>query len=231
MSYALLLLAVFNFALLIWAVRACRRDPANLALMLQTVLLALLWFDAGTVAVGRWLGDGEPLLTMSRIRYTWFFLTMPLLLIASAALARQAGFAVARPRFVLPLLAAVAVLFMVRDVPMAWTADYHTACFADTLRHVFKVAAGEACRPEDAGLGGGGFSPAIPLVFASVTLVGLALWLRRGWPWLGAAALLFMATTLVPASIVGPFLTYPADTLMTAAFLVTARKFPPRAGA
>jgi hypothetical protein len=229
-SYALGGLALINIGLLIWAIRACLRDRHNLALILQTVLLCLLWLDVGTVALGQWLGDGELLRSLSRLRYTWFFLTMPLLLIASAALADQAGFAIARFPFLMPVLVLIAAIFIVRDVPMAWGANYHTACFADTLRHVFKVPLGQACVAGEEGLGGGGFSPAIPLVFAAVTAIGLALMLRRRWPWLGLAALLFMATTVMPTDIFGPFLTYPADTLMTAAFLFSARRFSPAVG-
>jgi hypothetical protein len=49
-----------------------------------------------------------------------------------------------------------------------------------------------------------------------------------GAPWLAVSAIMFMGSTAIPASIVGLFLTYPLDTLMTAAFVVTAMKFSPR---
>ena len=227
MSYGLLALAFVDFALLVWAVRECLRAPNNTAMILQTVLLALLWFDAGTVAIGGALGAGPLLETMSRIRYTWFYLTMPLLLVGAPVLARQAGFALMQSRWPAVVLAIVGLVFALRDAPMAWTADYHTACFGETVRYVFKVPVGQACIAGEEGIGGGGFTPSIPLVFLAVTSIGLALMIRRRWPWLGLAALLFMATTAIPPQIAGPYLTYPADTLMTAAFLFAARRFPP----
>ena len=229
MAIALLLLAAVDFGLLIWAVRASTRDPRNTPLVLQTVLLGLLWFDAATVATGGWIGAGPVLENMSRIRYTWFYLTMPLLLPASATLLRQSGFAFARGRWLLAVSVGLAVVFVLRDAPMAWTATYRTACFDDTVRYVFKVPIGQACAEGQEGLGGGGFSPAIPLIFLAVGLTGLFLWLRHGWPWLGLAVLGFIGITAMPASFAGPYLTYPADTLMTAAFVFAALRFPPKA--
>lgn len=228
MSWALLALAAVDVGLLIWAGRHYVRQPGNLALGIQTILLLLLWFDVGTVAVGGWLGAGPLLEGMSRVRYAWFYLTMPLLLIGAVALARQAGFAWAARRWPLIAAIALAIVFIALDVPRALTADYQTACFADTLRYVSKVPAGQACAPGEEGLGRGAFSPAIPLVFLAVAAIGVALWWRRRWPWLGAAALAFLASSLIPPRLIGPFLTYPLDTLMTAAFAAAALRFPPR---
>jgi hypothetical protein len=226
----LLILAVIDAALLIWSIKTWLGQRPNNALLLQVILLLLLWFDAMTVGLGSWLGDGPVLLMMSQIRYTWFYLTMPLLLIAVSALARQANFAWAKPKWVIGLICIVAVFFIVREVPTALNAEYHTACFADTLRHVFRVPVGQACVAGQEGLGAVAFSPAIPIIFLSVTLMGVLLWVRRGWPWLGVSAILFMASTAIPTSIVGPFLTYPLDTLMTAAFVFTAVRFRPAPG-
>ena len=229
-SVLLLALAVIDAALLVWSARACLKDRKNSALLLQVILLLLLWFDVMTVAIGGWLGDGALLQLMSRIRYTWFYLTMPLLLIAVGALARQADFAWAKPKWVIGLICVIASAFIVSDVPRMLTAEFQVACYADTLRHVGRVAIGEACRGGVEGAGGWFTSFSIPIVFLSVTLMGVLLWVRRGWPWLAISALLFMASTAIPAALIGPFLTYPLDTLMTAAFVFTALKFKPRTG-
>ncbi len=229
-SVLLLALAVIDAALLVWSARAWLKVRKNSALLLQVILLLLLWFDVMTVAIGGWLGDGALLQLMSRIRYTWFYLTMPLLLIAVGALARQADFAWAKPKWVIGLICVIASAFIVSDVPRMLTAEFQVACYADTLRHVGRVAIGEACRGGVEGAGGWFTSLSIPIVFLSVTLMGVLLWVRRGWPWLAISALLFMASTAIPAALVGPFLTYPLDTLMTAAFVFTALKFKPRTG-
>jgi len=229
-SVLLLALAVIDAALLVWSARAWLKDRKNSALLLQVILLLLLWFDVMTVAIGGWLGDGALLQLMSRIRYTWFYLTMPLLLIAVGALARQADFAWAKPKWVIGLICVIASAFIVSDVPRILTAEFQVACYADTLRHVGRVAIGEACRGGVEGAGGWFTSFSIPIVFLSVTLMGVLLWVRRGWPWLAISALLFMASTAIPAALIGPFLTYPLDTLMTAAFVFTALKFKPRTG-
>ncbi len=226
-SILLLILTFVDIALLVWAWRAYMHDRANIALLTQAILLLLLWFDVLTVAIGNWMGAGPTLEIMSRIRFTWFYLTMPLLLIGVVALARQARFVWAQRKWWLIAACVLAVVFVALEVPRAITADYHTACFADTLRYVNKVPVGQACVPGEEGLGGGSFSPAIPLIFLCVSMMGILLWVARGWPWLGLSAFLFMASTAVPPSIVGPFLTYPLDTLMTAAFVWTTVRFRP----
>ncbi len=224
----LLLLTVVDIALLVWAWRAWTSDRTNTALLTQAVLLLLLWFDVLTVALGRWIGPGDTLELMSRIRFTWFYLTMPLLLIGAVALARQADFKWAQHKALMIIAIIIAVVFIALEVPRALTADYYTACFADTLRYVNKVPLGQACNVGEEGLGGGSFSPAIPLIFLTVSMMGILLWVRRGWPWLAVSALLFLAGTMVPSSIVGPFLTYPLDTLMTGAFVWAAARFSPQ---
>ncbi len=228
-SVALVLWALVDAALLVWSAGAWLRDRKNNALLLQVILLLLLWFDVLTVAVGGWLGDGPLLQTMSRIRYTWFYLTMPLLLIAVGALARQANFAWAKPKWVIGLICIVATGFIVTDTPRILVAEFQVACYGDTLRHVGRVAVGEACPGGVEGAGGWFKSLSIPVTFLSVTLMGLLLWIRRGWPWLGLSALAFMGATAIPTAIITPFLTYPLDSLMTAAFVVTAIKFAPAA--
>jgi hypothetical protein len=227
-SIALLGLVIIDMALLAYAAKMWLQNRSNNALLMQTVLLLLLWFDVLTVAIGGWMGDTELLRTMSRIRYVWFYLTMPLLLIAVGALARQANFAWAQPKWVMGLICVVAVALLIREVPPALMVEYQTACFADTLRHVYRVPVGQACVPGQEGMGTSGSPLAIMIIFPAVTLMGILLWVRRKWPWLGVSALAFMGGTAIPASIVGPFMTYPLDTLMTAAFVFAALKFPPK---
>ena len=231
MSYALLLLALIDVWLLVWAARHVAAQPRNLALVTQATALVLLWFDCFTVAAGGWIGAGPLLETMSRVRFVWFYFTMPLLFIGSIALLAQAGFRWAQPRWLVIVATVAAVVFIAIEVPRAWTADYHTACFGETLRYIGKVPVGQACMAGEDGLGEAAFTPVIPLVFLAVMLTGLLLWIRRGWAWLGVSALAFLGATLIPTSIVGPFLTYPLDTLMTAAFVLAALHFPPAARA
>ncbi len=227
-SIALLGMVIIDIVLLGYAARMWLQQRPNNALLLQTVLLLLLWFDVLTVAVGGWIGDTPLLQTMSRIRYVWFYLTMPLLLIAVGALARQANFAWAKPKWVIGLICIVATGFIVTDVPRMLNAEFQVACYGDTLRHVARVTVGQACPGGVEGAGGWFTSFSIPIVFLSVTLVGVLLWVRRGWPWLGVSALAFMGATAIPTAITTPFLTYPLDTLMTAAFVFAAIKFNAR---
>jgi len=50
-SVGYLLIAVVDFALLVWAIKLCRQFPTP-SVILATVPLLLLWFDNVTVGLG-----------------------------------------------------------------------------------------------------------------------------------------------------------------------------------
>ena len=64
LSTAFLLVAVIDFALLIWALKLCNqyRTPA---LILATLPITLMWFDNLTIGLGNMIGEGNLLIGMN----------------------------------------------------------------------------------------------------------------------------------------------------------------------
>ena len=108
MSYAIALLALAEITLLVWAARRWVLEPANTALLLMLFILFPVCLDSTTIASGRWIGFGEMLETLNRVRFAWFVFCMPLMWAVCAAILRDAGFAWARPGWLVPALVVAA---------------------------------------------------------------------------------------------------------------------------
>ena len=228
MSYFMVVLAFALLALFVWAFRSWLRQRNNIALLLITIMLSLQWADALIFGLGRWIGEGELLELLSRLRTTWFFLTSPLLLILCVLVLRNARFAWLQSNLLLAGIVLVSVIYMVMDAVAVFSADFYPACAADTLRYVMKVPTDQICPDDEMLAADGYFSLMLIASTAAVLITGLVLWVWRGWYWLGAASILFFGGfVLMPTDIVGPFLQFPLDGLMTAAIVLTTMRFSP----
>ena len=225
----MLLIAFLELLLFVWAFRCWLKTRENFALLIVTIMLSLQWVDALIFGAGHWIGQGDFLEGLNRLRTTWFFLTSPFLLLASILMLKNARFAWLQSNILLGAVFAVSLVYMVMDGYAVWVADYYPACAADTLRYVMKVAPEQVCPGDELVAVTGYFSPMLIASTAAIVLAGLALWMWRGWPWLGIASLLFIAGfVLMPTDIVGPFLSFPLDGLMAATIVLTTIKFPPQ---
>ena len=228
MSYLMLLLALALLALFVWAFSNWQKQRGNIALLLITIMLSLQWVDSLIFGLGRWIGEGDLLELLSRLRTAWFFVTSPLLLLLSFFVLRNAEFAWLRSNILLAGLVAISVAYMVIDGAAVLVADFYPVCAADTLRYVMKVPPDQICPGDEAVAVDGYFSPMLIASTAAVLLTGIILWIWRGWPWLGAASILFFGGfVLMPTDVVGPFLQFPLDGLMTAAIVLTTIQFSP----
>jgi hypothetical protein len=230
MNYFMLTIAILELALFAWAFRCWLKNRENIALLMVTIMLSLQWADAFIVATGSWIGQGDLLEGLNRLRTTWFFLTSPLLLIASLLVLRNARFAWLQSNVLLGGVLLASVVYMGVDGYAAWNASYYPACAADTLRYVMKVAPEQVCPGHELVAVDGYFSPMLIASTAAVVVAGAMLWIRRSWPWLGAVSLLFIAGfVLMPTDVVGPFLSFPLDGLMAATIVLTTIRFAPPA--
>ena len=74
--------------------------------------LAIAEFGLLIWATRKWLGFGEPLETLNRVRYAWFVFCMPLMWVICAATLANAGFGWAQHRWVVPVLLVVTALIL-----------------------------------------------------------------------------------------------------------------------
>lgn len=161
------------FAVLALAVLGVGAAAARLRAWLVVVVTAALVYDNAVIALGRALGEGEPLRALNTGRFAAHALLTPLLVLVAALLVR-AGRALLAGAAV--LAAVLVVLGVYADVVRLRLAPER---YADTLRYVNDAAAG----------------PPVPAVVAILVLiaVGVVLWRRDGWPWLSAGAVAMFA--------------------------------------
>lgn len=225
-SSVMFLLAVADTILLVWTVRRWREFRHPVLGVLAFLILALP-YDTALVGAGRWIGPGNPLELLSGPRFMLFALSVPLILIINAALARLAGFRWAQPRWFIGGVCLVAAAFLTLSwKEILFFPDLYPACWADTLRYVPSVLPGQVCAEGQPGVG---MPVALPLAavlaLPSMVLLGAALWRWRRWPWLFAGTLAGLILLGLPPSRVGPIPGFFGDALNMLALVATAVHF------
>ena len=234
-SAVMLLLAVADTVLLAWTVSRWREFRHPLLGLLAFLILALP-YDTALVGAGRWIGPGDTLELLSGPRFMLFALSVPLILVINASLAKLAGFRWAQPRWFIGAVCLLAIGFLA----LSWREivtfpELHPACWADTLRYVPSVLATQACTADQAGIGVPVALPAAAvLALPTMVLLGAALWWWRRWPWLFVGSLAGLIFLGLPTAQVGPVPGFFGDALNMVALVATAVHFlrqPPVPGA
>ncbi|MCC5795083.1 MAG: hypothetical protein JJT85_10185 [Chromatiales bacterium] len=213
-SAVILLLALANAAVLALVFREWWRQRSTLLLILQLALAGLV-LDTAVVGSGALLGPGEPLATLSVLRFFWLYMSMPLLLIVFASMARSAGL----PGFSRDWLHGAFCLAAVGGLVWALTlssrlARIYPACWQDSFRYVLSVRPDQVCFPGQEGVGLGAPFPWFAVIaFLLFLLLGLALWWRQRWPWLALGIVAGIGISQVPAAVAGPLAGYAGEAL------------------
>lgn len=225
-SALMLLLAIADTVLLVWTLRRWREFRHPVLGLLAFLILALP-YDTALVGAGRWLGQGGLLEVLSGPRFMLFALSVPLILIINASLAKLAGFRWAQPRWFVGAVCLLATGFLL----LSWRQilffpDLYPACWADTLRYVPSVTPTQVCSPGQVSAGSPGPLPlAALLALPSMVALGAVLWWRRRWPWLFAGTLAGLTFLGLPPSAVGPIPGFFGDALNMLALVATAVHF------
>jgi len=229
-STGYLIIAAVDVAVLLWALQLWKKYPST-ALYLATIPLFLMWFDNLTVGLGRSLGEGQPLLAMNTVRFLAHYICLPMTFIAIGSMARQAGFAWARPKFVMAAFCLVAVYFIVHDLWLFSGATFYPSCFADTLRYTTHISEFTACSP-DADIGAGRRIGPLPAMTLSASLIvfGLYLWVKIGWKWLFLGSLGATAFFAVPYAGTGGIVGNVGEPVISIVILTTAVSITKRFG-
>jgi hypothetical protein len=225
-SSLMLVLSVADTVLLVWTLREWqhRRQPV---LGLLAFLILALPYDTALVGAGRFIGTGDLLETLSGPRFMLFALSVPLILIVLASLARLAGFAWAQPRWFVGgvcLLATAFIAYSWREI--LFFPELQPACWADTLRYVPSTLPSQICpgiAPSPAVTGALPLSALLAL--PGMVILGAALWWKRQWPWLFVYALAGIVLLGLPPARVGPIPGFVGDALNLVGLVLAARRF------
>lgn len=212
MISVLYLVAALAHALL-WAaglriwLRAGR--PAGLGMVLLPS--ALLWYENLRTGLGRWIGPGDVLYALSVPALAWHWTVLPLFVLAGLAIAREAGLVIGRSAAGVAATSVLVTGLFAIDLP--WAAgvllgpvgplpevELRLGCIGDAVRYTATLSEAYLCTPGEA-VHRVGPGPLVAIVMvAYLLLVGVWLWLRRGWPWLAVpAAVMFAAAGVGPA--------------------------------
>lgn len=229
-SFGYLIIAVIDFAVLIWALKLCRRYPSN-ALFLATVPLFLLWFDNLIIGFGSTIGEGSLLKGLNAVRFIGHYVCLPITFIAVGAMAREAGFNWARPKVVMAAFCLLATYFIAHDLWLFAGATFYPSCFADTLRYTTHISEYTACTA-DAVIGSGVRIPPIPAITLSNMLFvfGIILWIKIDWKWLTIGTAVALAFFAVPYSSTGGIVGNVGEPIISIAIIATAAHISRRFG-
>ena len=230
-SLLMLPLVIANTLLVIWLARSWYRNRDWLLLVILLLMIALP-YDTGIVMLGSTIGEGDLLRGLSAPRLNWFYLTAPLLLVIAGGIARRADFAWAQPNWVMGVLCALTIGFVVYDASRIFQVPtVYPACFEDVLRYVSSVKPEQACTPGQAGIDVGGRVPWAGLAGMLVLLVvGVQLWWQRGWPWLAVGSVAGAIVLSLTSTPIGPLNTFYGDFLSVGSFVWTAIHFSEKRG-
>jgi hypothetical protein len=221
LSAAFLLVAVIDFALLIWALKLCNqyRTPA---LILATLPITLMWFDNLTIGLGSVIGEGNLLIGMNYVRFYSHFVLLPLTFIAIGSMARQVSFAWAQPKLVMATFCIIATFFMIDDVWRFQDKTLYPSCFADTLRYTTCITEHTACSPDVLPIGEA-MPPIAPLTLTVMLIVfGVFMWLQRGWKWLVLGSVGTMLLFAMPYSKTGGIFSNVGEPIICGVIILTA---------
>lgn len=181
--------AVIHLGLWLWGWRLWAETGRPVSLFLVLFGGTLLFYDNFRIGIGRFIGPGDTLYALSVPAFAWHWSMLPLLVIAAGAVARQADFAWARNKLVMGTFCVVAVALSVHDIPKIFDMDLRVACLADTVRYTTNVSAAQLCSPADQPYSAGADAALVAIITNVIVLaVGIALWIKRKWPWLAVGS-------------------------------------------
>lgn len=222
LSIGFLIIAVVDFAVLVWALRLYGKYPST-AQWLATVPLGLLWYDNVVIGIGGTLGEGDLLISLNTYRFLAHYVFLPFAIVAIGSMAKQAGFKWAQPRVVMGAFVLLASYFMLHDLYLFKNSTFYPSCFADTLRYTTRIAEYTACGP-DAEIGAGKAIPPIPAITMSNMMIvfGAYLWWKVGYRWLFLASVGALVFFAIPYSRTGGIFSNMGEPIITAVVVLTA---------
>ena len=195
LSFIFLTYAVIHISIWIWGWKLWTETGRPIALLLVLVGGTLLFYDNFRIGIGRFIGQGDLLYNMSVPAFAWHWSMLPLLVIAAGSVARLAGLKWAQHKLVMGAFCLAAVALSAHDIPKIFSMELYPVCLDDTVRYSTTAKASQLCSPTDEVVTRGADAAIVAIITNVFVLgVGIALWVRRRWPWLAVGSgLMFVA--------------------------------------
>lgn len=186
-----------QIALFAWLIRIYLNTGAKAAAVVLFPQFFLIW-DNLRVAAGAVLGFGDLLYTLTWPAFWAHWLSGCWLIIASGCILRMAGFEFARARWVMGGFCLLATALVLHDLPLFWTKEIYPVCEFDLIRYSGSVTEANRCSADQPLVAGE--IPIAPVVTCFVVIgTGIALWVRKGFPWMAIGGIVMLLTAAIPA--------------------------------
>lgn len=205
----LFLVLTVVFVGLIWQTVTMKQSSY---IVLLWLVLSGLFYDNLIIGIGRFVGEGAVLETLSAGRFWIHALLTPALIIFGYGVLRRVGVSWAQGRTSHTIICVLATLLIL------------LGAYSDILRlDLYSTASADVIRyRNEGGLPG----PPLPAILTIVFLIGfgMALWRNRAWPWLAVGAMIMFAAAglgMGERFYIGNI----GELVLSIANVVTARRF------
>lgn len=201
-----LIYTLAHFGLLVWGIHLFQQS-SNIGTILLLVVLAGLIYDNLIISLGNWIGEGELLESLNRLRFLFHTLFTPFLVVVAVELAHNAGVMWLSNPIVRCMAWAIALIMIWLELGNKFLElKLVSNTFAGTLRYI------EA--------GSGSLPIAAILTIVLVALVGISIWQKLHCPWVFAGALIMLFGSAIPTRIVGPVVGSGVEIVLALSLLV-----------
>lgn len=197
---------VVHFWLAIWGLHLFQQS-INIGTILLLVVLAGLIYDNLIISIGNFIGEGELLEFLNKLRFLFHTLFTPLLVVVAVELANYAGVT----WFGSPIVRGIAWLIAIGLIEFEFrkkflTLKLESTTFAGTLRY----------REAE-----GGLPMAAILTIALVAVIGIIIWQTMQCPWVFVGAVIMFLGSAVPTRLVGQVLGSGVEIVLVLSLLAT----------
>lgn len=201
-----LIYTLAHFGLLVWGIHLFQQS-SNIGTILLLVVLAGLIYDNLIISLGNWIGEGELLESLNRLRFLFHTLFTPLLVVVAVELAHNAGVMWLSNSIVRYLAWAIALIMIGLEFGNKFLElKLVSNTFAGTLRYIEAES--------------GSLPIAAILTIVLVALVGISIWQTLHCPWVFAGALIMLFGSAIPTRIVGPVVGSGVEIVLALSLLV-----------
>jgi hypothetical protein len=201
-----LLLACLEAVILFFSVRLCRQS-VSVAMIVLPIVVGGIIYDNIILGIGNFLGEGELLVLLSRVRFLLHFIAIPLLIVVGVELSHRAG-----AKWANSVARSISWILAMTFIVISIINDYVdleliAIDFMGMLRY------GNA-KPQN-----------IPIVTIAINifvlLIGVGIWVRIQWKWLFFGTLVSLVGNAIPVSIVGTLPGSTSEFIMAVCLLFT----------
>ncbi|NUN65347.1 hypothetical protein HCU40_11410 [Pseudanabaena biceps] len=193
--------------LLIWA-HYLYAESHQVGLIILIAIITAIVYDNLIISIGRWIGKGKTLLTLSQPRFLGHVILTPLSIIAAYGLCFHAGLGWANQPISILLSALVALSLIAAEILTYYKKfEPKIAVFQGTIRYTnsaYKI-------------------PPIPSIITTIIvgILGVVIWYQLNSSWLLISSIIMFFGGAIPQRLAGPLICSGVEVVLILGFCMT----------